>query len=145
MSTYTVDVTVNAPRDRIWRFMADVPGWPQWTPTVDAVESLTEGPLRVGSSFRIEQPRLPPTVWTVDKLEPGRSFSWTSGGRGLASLGYHGIEPAVGGSQVVLTFTQTGPLAPLLGLVYRRLILRYVQSEADSLKERSEGVRADET
>ena len=139
MSTYTVEVTVDAPPDRIWRVLADVPHWPQWTPTIAAVESLTEEPLRVGSRFRVEQPRLPPTVWTVDELEPGRSFSWTSGSRAVASRGYHGVEPAAGGSRVVLTFSQTGPLAPVVSLVYRGLISRYVQTEADSLKARTEG------
>lgn len=144
MSTYKVEVDVDAPPDRIWRVMADVPDWPQWTPTVGAVESLTEGPLRVGSRFRLEQPRLPPVIWTVDELEPGRSFSWTSGSRALSSRGYHGIKPAAGGSRVVLTFTQSGPLAPVSGLVYRKLISRYVQTEADSLKARSEDVRTHE-
>ncbi|NUR81645.1 MAG: hypothetical protein HOQ21_14525 [Dermatophilaceae bacterium] len=46
--------------------------------------TLHDGPLRVGATATIDQPRIPTVRWTVTALTPGRSFTWESGGPGPA-------------------------------------------------------------
>lgn len=114
--------------------MSDVGRWSDWTPTVDEVTALGEGPLRVGSVFRVRQPRLPAVTWTVTEVVPGRRFAWTSSGPGVRSRADHQVEPLGPGSRAVLVFEQSGPLAFLSALFFSGLIGRYVQTEGASLK-----------
>jgi hypothetical protein len=51
----------------------------------------------------------------------------------------HWIEPdGPGRSTVRLVFEQSGPLAPVLGMLAGRLTRRYVAMEAEGLRRRSE-------
>jgi len=56
-------------------------------PTVQRVERLDAGPLRVASSARIKQPAQTPAVWTVTRLEPTREFTWETRRLGLRMTG----------------------------------------------------------
>lgn len=124
---------------QVWAVISDVGRWPEWLPTVDAVERLDDGPLRVGSRARVRQPRLPRALWEVTELVPGRSFTWEAAGPGLRSIGRHEVVPDGSGSQVTLGIEQTGPLAWLAALVWGRLTRRYVELEAASLEARVTG------
>jgi hypothetical protein len=76
----------------------------------------------------------------VTALEPGRSFEWQSPAPGLLSVGGHRVD-VVGehASRVTLSLTWSGPLAPVMRLLFGKLSRRYVQMEAQGLKRRSEG------
>ncbi len=136
---YEVSVEIDATPDQVWRVLTDVERWPEWTPSVTRVERLDEGPFQVGTTTRIKQPKFPPAVWRVTELEPGQSFSWTARGPGVTTLAGHRIAPRSNGAEVTLSIRQTGPLAWLAGLITARLTKRYVRTEANGLKRRSEG------
>ena len=102
------------------------------------VRPLTADGLVVGTRVRVRQPKLPAATWTVDAVEPGRAFSWRSDAPGMSSWAEHRVTPSGAGSHVVLALEQTGALAGLSGLIYARLIRRYVRAEADGLKKRAE-------
>jgi uncharacterized membrane protein len=132
-------IEIAAPAEKVWTTMTDVQRWPDWTPTVTSVERLDDGPLRIGSRVRIRQPRLPAAVWTVTVLDVRRYFEWQSVTPGLKSVGGHRVEPTGAQStRVTLTLSWTGWLTPLIRLLYGRLARRYVQTEAEGLKRRSE-------
>jgi uncharacterized protein YndB with AHSA1/START domain len=135
---YEISVDIDAAPDEVWRVLTDVERWPEWTPSMTRVERLDSGPLQVGSTARIKQPKFPPTVWRVTQLEPGQSFSWTASGPGVTTVGGHRITPRDDGVEVTLSIRQTGPLAWLVGLLTSRLTQSYVQMEANGLKRRSE-------
>jgi uncharacterized protein YndB with AHSA1/START domain len=135
---YEISVDIDAAPDEFWRVLTDVERWPEWTPSMMRVDRLDSGPLQVGSTARIKQPKFPPTVWRVTDLEPGQSFSWTASGPGVATVGGHRITPLAHGVEVTLSIRQTGPLAWLMGLFTSRLTKSYVQMEANGLKRRSE-------
>lgn len=99
-----------------------------------SAERLDDGAFGPGARFRVRQPRLPQAVWTVDQVEPGRAFSWTSASPGVHSWGDHRVEPAGEHSLAVLVFEQTGPLSGLASLIASRLVRRYVRTEAQSIK-----------
>ena len=131
---FSVTFEVNAPAGAVWETMSDIEHWSEWTASIRDIMRLDDGEFRVGSSARVRQPRLPTAVWTVDEIEPGRFFTWTSRTPGVASTGVHRVDDLGDRSSVTLGIRQTGALAPLLGAIYGRLTRRYVQMEADGLK-----------
>lgn len=113
---------IDAPADVVWELVTDVEGWPRYVSTVRAVQRLDEGPLRVGSSARIEQPGQQPAVWTVTRLDPGREFCWGTARRGLRMTGTHRVVPDGPGSRNDLELTAHGPLAWLVALAARHVL-----------------------
>ncbi|SCL22347.1 Polyketide cyclase / dehydrase and lipid transport [Micromonospora rhizosphaerae] len=130
---------IAADPDLVWAVQSDIDRWPEWTPSVRRAQRLEPGPLAVGSTARLEQPRLRPTVWRVTELEAGRGFVWVSRSPGVRSTGEHWIVPLPdGGVRVELALDLSGPLGPLLGWLYGDLVRRYIGMEADGLKRRCE-------
>jgi uncharacterized membrane protein len=132
-------IEIAAPPKRVWDVMIDVERWPEWTSSVSRVELLGGTAFTVGSRVRIRQPRLAAAVWTVTTIEPERYFEWRSVVPGLTSIGGHRVEPLGSErSRVVLSVEWRGVLAPLINLIYGGLSRRYVATEAEGLKRRSE-------
>jgi uncharacterized membrane protein len=133
-------ITIDAPPARVWEILIDIERWPEWSESVDSASRGEPGPLQVGSTATVKQPKLAKSHWVVTELEPERSFTWVSKSPGVRSTGYHQIEPtADGGSNVTLRLEQSGPLAKIIGAIGRGLIEKYVGYEAAGLKARSEG------
>ena len=136
-------IDIAAPQGQVWAVMADVERWPEWTASVTRVERLDRAPFGVGSRARIRQPRFPAVIWTVTALEPGRSFEWQATTPGLLSVGVHGVDAAGDhASRVTLSLTWSGPLAPVIRLLFGNLSRRYVEMEAQGLKRRCEAAQA---
>ncbi|GAB2573030.1 SRPBCC family protein [Kribbella endophytica] len=130
--------TVNAPAERVWAVFSDVTHWPDWTPTVDSVERLDEGALRVGARTRIRQPKLPVAVWEVTELKDGEYFEWVSRAPGIKTTGGHRVVSTPEGTVATATIIQEGPLGWLFGRLYAKLTRSYIQLETENLKRVSE-------
>jgi uncharacterized membrane protein len=130
---HEVTTTVDAPADLVWRTVEDVEKWPEWTPTMTEIH-LHGDDLRDGSTATVRQPKQPVRTWTVTEVVEGRSFTWTSTGRGLRMSAEHAVATEDGRTNVRLTFSLAGPLAPLATLLAGRLIRQAVDTEAASLK-----------
>jgi uncharacterized membrane protein len=129
----TVDIA--APPELVWEVVSNVEHWPDWTRSVRWVRRLEDGPLMTGSKAKISQPKVPTVDWVVTELEPGRSFTWVSGGRGVLTTARHVVEPLPGGdSHVRLSVEQGGLLGPLVSRLYRGLTERYLELESEGLK-----------
>lgn len=131
-------IDIAAPPEDVWSVLVDVEAWPTWTASMTSVQLETPGPLRLGSVAKVRQPRLAPTTFTVTEYDDGRSFAWSTGNRLLTTVGDHRVEPAPDGSHVTLTLRQEGPLAGVVGALYKGLIDRYIRMEAEGLKRESE-------
>lgn len=127
---------IDAPTETVWEVLFDVARWPEWTPTVDSVERLDDGPFKVGSRAELRQPKLPRAVWEVTEVVDGRSFTWEATGPGMRTIGRHEVVPDGDGSQVRLSIEQTGPMGAVAGFLWSRLTQRYVELEAESLDTR---------
>jgi len=137
---FEATIEISAPAQRVYDVYSDVERWPEWTESVTSVQRLDDGPLRVGSSARIKQPRLPTAEWEVTDIEPGRSFTWTARGPGIISTGSHVVARTDREGQVTATASvhQAGAFGWLLGLMTKRLTDRYLQIEVGGLKARCE-------
>ena len=130
---------IDAPTGPVAEVLFDVARWPEWTPTIDAVERLDEGPFRVGSRARVRQPRLPKAEWQVTEIVDGSSFTWEATGPGMRTIARHEVVPDGDGSRVTLSIEQTGPMGAVAALVWRGLTQRYIELEAESLDKRVTG------
>ena len=115
---------IDAPVDLIWRLTTDLADWPSFIPTVQRVERLDTGPLRVGSTARLKQPGQTAAVWTVTALEPERDFTWQTHHLGLRMTGRHLMEPTDTGTRNTLVLDAAGPLAGVFGPLMRSAIRR---------------------
>jgi uncharacterized membrane protein len=136
--TFKAVVNIDAPPRRVFAVLHDVERWPEWTSTMISVQRLDQGPFAIGSSARVRQPKLRPAVWQVTELEDERSFTWVTSAPGLRMKAGHHIEPRANGSRVELSFELSGLISPLLRRLYGGMIERYIATESEGLKLRSE-------
>ena len=138
MRDFSIGVDIKASPERVWQVMSDGERWHEWTPSVTSVK-LLDKPIAVGSRALIEQPELPPARFVVTALEPGKSFSWSTGIPGLIKVdAKHSIEPTPTGSRVTLALRFNGLLGGVMGKKYTELNNRYLAMEAAGLKRFSE-------
>lgn len=136
---FEADTDIAADVEQVWAVLVDVPRWPEWTASVSRAERGEPGPLAVGATARLTQPKLRPAVWRVTELTEGREFTWVSQTPGVRTRGEHRLLPLPDGrTRVELVIAQSGPLAGLIGWFYGDLLRRYLRLEADGLKRRSE-------
>jgi uncharacterized membrane protein len=129
----------SADLDSAWSALVDVTTWPRWTPSIRSVRRLDDGPLRVGSRARIDQPSLPAVVWEVTELRDREAFSWSTRAPGLRSLGRHILSTnADGTTRITLELVQTGLFAGIFGALKGRRTREYLVLEAAGLKAASE-------
>jgi hypothetical protein len=115
--------------------MTDVGRWPEWTESVTEVRRLDDGEFRVGSQARIEQPGLRPATWTVEAIDPGMSFTWSTAAPGVRVTAVHRITTVADGSvEVELTVVTSGMLAALAARKYGAMTQRYIEMEAAGLR-----------
>jgi uncharacterized membrane protein len=127
---------IDAPAHQVWEVLFDVARWPEWTPTIESVDLLDDGPFHVGSRATVRQPKLPRAAWEVTDVVGGRSFTWVAKGPGMKTIARHEVVPDAGGSKVTLSIEQTGPVGAVAAMMWRRLTQRYIELEAESLDNR---------
>ena len=127
---------IEASTHSVWEVLYDVAKWPEWTPTIDSVERLDDGPFGVGSRAKVRQPKLPQAQWEVTEVVDGRSFTWEARGPGMKTIARHEVVPDGTGSKVTLSIEQTGPMGAVAAFVWKSLTQRYIELEAESLDSR---------
>ena len=110
-------------------FLADFTSTAQWDPGVVRAVKLTDGPVEVGTQFRVEanfMGRTTPLVYVMTAYEPPHRFVVSGENSTVTSLDEVTVEPAGDGSRVTYDaeLTLKGPaklLDPLLGLAFGRI------------------------
>lgn len=126
---YENTLVIEAPLDRLWHLTTDIAAWPAFLPTVQRLERLDDGPLRVGSKARIKQPAQTEAVWTVTRLEPQREFAWETRRMGMRMIGAHYLEEVPGGTRNRLTIEVVGRGAALFMAVLGGAVRRTIREE----------------
>lgn len=128
-------VEIDAPIETVWAATIDIERWPDITPTMNKIERLDDGPIRIGSRATIRQPRLPKAVWTVTELDPPVTFRWHGRMIGVDWRAAHLHEPLGDDrSKLTLTVDGAGIAATLLGPVLKGQIAAGIASEAAGFK-----------
>jgi len=138
MRHFSTSIDINAPADVVWPVMSDTYRWHEWTPSITSVTRLDGEAFAIGTRVQIRQPKLPPAIWKVTAIEPGKSFTWESTGPGFRTIGHHVVEPTPTGSRATLSITIEGLLGGVLGWLTAGITARYIAFEAKGLKARSE-------
>ena len=142
MLTYQARAPIVASPDAVWSVLADVPHWDQWTPTVTRVEPLDGTTVAIGARFRVHQPRLRPTIWTVTTVQAPSHFTWEARTPGMLMVAEHMLRPVSPGQvEVVLSFHFGGVLGAIIGRLTASLVRSYLATEATSLRKRVESQR----
>lgn len=138
-------IEIDASPATVWDVYADVERWPDWTASVTGLTALDGPGIEVGRRFRIEQPKMPKLIWVVSAVEPGRSWTWEVRSPGAHTLASHELTDLGGGRTLVAQrIDQRGPLGTLVGVLMKRLTVRYLELEAQGLKATAEAHRAAE-
>jgi len=137
-------VEIDAPVNVVWEVYSDVVRWPEWAASVRSLTYVLGAGVEVGARVRIDQPRLPVTVWEVTKVNPGRSWTWVARGPGATTTGVHEVRALDGErTEVVNRVIHAGPLGLLVGRLAAGLTRRYLAMEAHGLAARSLAVAGD--
>ena len=131
-------IAIDAPPDAVWAVLADLPSWPDWTPTLDSLELVDEGDLHVGQRARIDQPGVRPATWTVTELDPGRCFVWAMSVAGMRVAAGHRVQAAESGAHLEIWIEVGGFTAPFLGWIVRRKARENLPLEARAAKSAAE-------
>jgi hypothetical protein len=138
-SHFEIAVDILAAPDRIWATLIAVEKWPEWTASVKSALRLDGAAFGLGSEIRMQQPKLATTVWRVTNFRPEEAFTWEAKSVGARTIAEHKvIQKAANDCTVVLTIRQTGFLIPILSPFISKLTRRYMQMEAQGLKQRCE-------
>jgi uncharacterized protein YndB with AHSA1/START domain len=130
----------SAPAEMVWRIVADVEHWKDWTPTVLEITPLTDEGLRVGAQYRVVQPGLQPGVYEVTDCTPNAAFTWVQKLLGGELVADHRIENRDGATQVELSFSSKGLLTNIATALLSKKIVDLVATEARSLKKRCDAM-----
>jgi hypothetical protein len=129
-------IEIQALRDVVWSVCADVERWPEWTPTMQRVERLEQGPFDVGSTAKIKQPQLPESVWRVTSLAPGERFTWETRNLGIRMVASHDIVATATGCDSNLRLEVFGLVAVFLWPIIRRSARQAIERENTGLRDR---------
>jgi hypothetical protein len=116
MKTFATTIVINASPPRVWSILTDLARYPDWNPTVSAVEGRIATGERVTLRARINPGRSFPLTVTV--VDPHRRMVWRGGmplglftGERVFSL----IPKSDGAVEFSMREAFTGLLAPLIG------------------------------
>lgn len=115
------EIDIDAPASVAWAVLTNIPQWPTWTDSVEAVESADVTPLRPGASAALSLRGGPTTDWVVTEVTAGESFTWEAKMLGVTSTAGHVVESRPGGCRVRLSVQHRGPGAVLLRPFLKRV------------------------
>ena len=135
----TNTIEIAAPIERVWSLTEDIEQWPTITPTMTTIVRLDNGPLRVGSTARVKQPRQRARVWTVTRFDPNETFAWQSRILGMPVVGSHSMASRGDGSTTnTLTLEMSGVMARLLGRILASTLRQALATENAGFKQHAE-------
>ncbi|GIF13627.1 SRPBCC family protein [Actinoplanes teichomyceticus] len=138
---YAESTLIDAPVELIWRLTTHIDDWPVFLPTVQRLERLDAGELRVGSAARIKQPGQLSAVWTVTRLDPEREFTWETLRPGLRLTGRHLLEAAGAGTRMTLVLETSGRAAGVISALLGGMMRSSLRQEAAGFARRAATVR----
>ena len=130
-ATASGEIVVSAVPEVVWDIMADVDGWPSWSPDIEA--ATLEGPLAVGSVFRWRSGRASLTS-VLRSVDRPRELAWTGTTMGIKAVHIFRFEPHEDGTLVRSEESWTGLLASVFRRYSRKTLDRGIRNWLALLK-----------
>jgi len=111
--TTSSDVVIDAPLDRVWAQLINLPAWPTITPSIRDVRLETV--IEVDAYFTFRLYHVP--IWAqLAVVQPSRELTWTGVSLWFRSIDQHVVEPLpAGGTRLWIAESFAGLLAvPLM-------------------------------
>lgn len=107
-------ITTGASRSALWELLSDVDGWGSWN---DGIETIAlDGPLAVGSTFRMKPTGQDELTSTIAELDPpGRLTDVTDLGELVVRVAHVLVPVSGGGTSITYTLEVTGTTADAMG------------------------------
>jgi len=130
MTTYRTSVSSPRPPADVFAYLARFSNAASWDPGVSAAEDTTPGPAAFGSTYRLTVRFLGLTVpleYRIEEFDAPKRVVLRAETTVVRSTDVIEVAPALGGGSTVTyeaTLTPKGPsgaLAPLIGVVFRRI------------------------
>lgn len=139
----TARITSSALPSAFFERWADMATWPEWN--LDTEWVRLDGPFIAGATGQLK-PRGGPTVsFVVERLEQGREFVDVSRLFGARLTFDHQVKVIDGLTQIDVTVSLAGPLAPLWKAVLGKGVAASVQPDLDRLARTVEATDVTET
>jgi carbon monoxide dehydrogenase subunit G len=142
MATYAHTVEIGREPAEVFAFVTDPANYPQWQPSLVAIEPHSPGPLRVGSGateVRHFMGREVQTTWTCVEHEPHRRSAIECDERPVPFRGTFDLESTRRGTRFTWTVETRGTAARLGGPLVGRATRAELAVNAGRLKELLEG------
>ncbi len=113
---FSATLEIDAPVQKVWALIDELEQWPQWMPSIEKIERVSEGPLTVGSKLlvRARVGRLKVNLlMTITEFEPERSVTMTSRALATSLTRFYRFEPVDGKTRVTIGGNVSGLLAPM--------------------------------
>ena len=132
------ETVIGSSVDRVWELTVDVESWPALTPTMTSVDRVDEGPLRVGSTARVVQPRQRSATWVVTRLDERSVFEWQTKVATVTLVARHQLTEVPDGCRNTLTVDVSGFGSRLLGRLFGSRIHTAIETENAGFKRAAE-------
>lgn len=114
-----VDAALDVPAAVAWRLLTDTHAWPQWGPSVRAVD-VPQRFISAGTRGRVQTT---PGLWLpfeITKWDEGRAWAWRVGG--IPATGHHVTPVTATSSRVAFTIPRWAPFyGPVCRIALRRM------------------------
>lgn len=136
-------ITINAPAEKVFAFLSDISRQPEWVGAVQEVTDLPDGPVGLGTTFRLHLALMGQTARArqeITRFEPNREIvQSTTSGPIPATISI--FLTSQGDATLVLNVTETdlSSLSRLLRPIATRTIRQQLDNDLQTLKRILEG------
>ncbi len=127
-------VIINNEISKVYKILVDVEKWNLWTKSINKISFLENNKFEINGKVRVEQPKLPPTVWTITEIITNKSFTWQSRTLGVTLTAKHLLKSSDNATFVEQEIIYEGFLAYLIYKLSFNLTSNYMTMEVDGLK-----------
>jgi len=137
---YCVEKTsvISSSPEQIFKVLADVIHWNQWTKSVLDISFVEHDTLKVGAKIKVLQAKLPPAIWTITEISENKSLTWEKRSFGLRMIANHTIQESNEGAFVKLQIIYQRFMARFFYKLSSVLTNKYMTMEITGLKQKCE-------
>ena len=107
MARIEESVEIKSPIDKVFAFTTDAKSWPKWQSTFPGAEQTSQGPVRVGTTFKGTIRMMGLTMkWTskATEYEPNKKFGKNITCGSITNEQHNTYDPIAGGTKFTIVY-----------------------------------------